>query len=258
VLATIPGLEPARPWYRRLLPATVSANLALEAAASDFAIPAPPSPYVDALYRLRANLLLVPGGHAPRVITVTSATDAPGRSHRPAPDALYTEETAHSLALSLAAVLAQHGERVLCVDANLRSARPAGAQPVEPGLSDLLAGGQSLAFGHPSDPLLSVLPAGSRPPAPAELIASTRMSTLLARWCEEFSFVILDSAPAIYADALILAQQSDAVLLTACAGRTRHEAIQSAHRALTRQMPEQAVLGLVLEDAPDGGSLASA
>jgi receptor protein-tyrosine kinase len=101
-------------------------------------------------------------------------------------------------------------------------------------------------------PLLSVVHAGARPPCPAELIASSRMNGLLASWRDEFNFIVIHSPAAVFADALVLAQLSDAVLLTARAGETKRDEVLPAWQALSRQVPDHAVLGLVLESASRG------
>lgn len=260
VFAAIPAQQPARPWYRRILPQPQSATLALEAAAaSDFAIPAPVSPFTEALHCLRASLLLSHSVHAPQVIAIVPAAPAPNSTPQGIrPD--YTEEEKPSLALSLATVLAQHGAPVLYVDADLRSAPSAGSAPVEPGLSDLLAGVAATAFPRSAEDasLLSVIPSGPRPPCPSELIASARMTTLLTGWRQEFSFVVLNSPAAAFADALVLAQMSDAVLITACAGHTKKDQLLPAFHALSRQVQKHATVGLVLEHATHGRPYARA
>lgn len=242
-------------------PVSSTSGLTLEAAAaSDFAPPTPQSPYSEALHCLRASLLLSHSGRAPQIITLTAApTPSPERrARRAASAAQYLAEDQPSLALNLAAVLAQHGSPVLYIDADLRSAPSAGAFPAEPGLSDVLATDAdpetvSLAT---IAPFLSVIHSGPRPPCPSELIASARMTSLLAHWRQGFSFIVINSPAPVYADALVLAQLSDAVLLTTRAGKTRKCEILPAFQALSRQVPDYAVLGLILEDASIGAPYA--
>jgi len=254
VFATVPSSRENLPWYRRFLPAP--AQLAPEAAAgSDFALPAPPSAFSEALHRLRASLLLSHSGRAPQVITVTAATANKPRRAATAdsPDG-YAENESPSLALGLATVLAQYGSPVLYIDADLRSAPPAGAFPAEPGLSDLLTSEQAPGYAHPdaAPSLLSVLSSGARPPCPAELVASPRMQQLLAQCRDDFSFIVVDGPAAHFAETLVLAQQSDAVLVCACAGATRREGLLALHHALSHQVPNHAVLGVVIETPRDG------
>jgi Mrp family chromosome partitioning ATPase len=80
------------------------------------------------------------------------------------------------------------------------------------------------------------------------------MNSLLAAWREEFRFIVIRSPAAVHADALVLAQLSDAVLLAAQAGRTRRDEIAPSFQALSRQVPNHAVLGLVLQH-PDPRSM---
>ena len=163
------------------------------------------------------------------------------------------------MALSLAAVLAQHGSSVLFVDADLRSA-PAACPSADPGLTEMLSGSANLPFTQSIAglPLLSVVHAGARPPCPSELIASTRMAGLLAAWRDDFSFIVINSPAAVYADALVLAQMSDAVLITARAGQTKRDQVLPAFHALSRQVPDHAVLGVILQGAPHGVACAQA
>lgn len=252
VFATIPAALESRPWYRRLLPAPASAPLALQAAAdSHFGLPAPPSPFREALHRLRASLLLCHSGRAPQVITFTAASDSSRERN---------EGQSPSLALSLAAVLAQYGAPVLYIDADLRSAPAAGSFAAGPGLSDLLASNGAPDYAHQdtAPPLLSILASGPRPPCPTELIASPRMEQLLSQCRDEFSFIVIDGPPAHTADSLVLAQQSDAVLVSARAGTTRKAPLRDVHDALSRQVSNQAVLGVVLEAASQGSRYAHA
>jgi Mrp family chromosome partitioning ATPase len=78
------------------------------------------------------------------------------------------------------------------------------------------------------------------------------MNGLLASWRDEFNFIVIHSPAAVFADALVLAQLSDAVLLTARAGETKRDEVLPAWQALSRQVPDHAVLGLVLESASRG------
>lgn len=260
VFGTIPCALNERPWYRRLLPAPASSGLALEAcAASSCAFPLPSPLLMEALHRLRASLLLSHSGRAPQVITVTAApAEKAARSATWPGDS--TRNESPSLALGLAAILAQYGAPVLYIDADLRSAPPTEVCAAGPGLSNLLASDRTPDYAHPdtAPPLLSVLSSGPRPPCPAELIASPRMQQLLSQCRDDFSFIVIDAPTAHFADALVLAQQSDAVLVSARAGTTRREPFLALHDALSRQVPSHAVLGVVLEAASHGSSYAQA
>ncbi len=255
IFAALPRYYLAQPWYRRLIPASTPASLTLQAGAdSAFEIPAQPTPYAEALHCLRASLLLSHSDRVPQIITITGPVP-----HDPRAGVRQSDATPPPLAFSLAAVLAQHGSPVLFVDADLRSAPPASASG-DPGLSEMLAGNAVLPFTQSIAglPLLSVVHAGARPPFPPELIASSRMTGLLAAWRDEFSFIVIHSPAAVFADALVLAQLSDAVLMTARAGETKRDEVLPAYHALSRQVPDHAVLGVVLESALPGVARAHA
>ena len=74
VFAAIPDYYAAEAWYRRLLPTPSRSLLTLEASAeAGFEIPVEESPFLEALHRLRAALLLSHSNRAPQVITITDS-----------------------------------------------------------------------------------------------------------------------------------------------------------------------------------------
>jgi polysaccharide biosynthesis transport protein len=245
VFAEVPRYELPEPWYRRMLPLPIALQQRTE---SGFGIPAPETPFVEALHRLRASLLLSHSSRPPQVITITDA-----RPSSASAVVNHADGTQPSLALGLATILAQHGSRVLFVDADLRSAPDINAS-ADSGLSEMLSSEAVIPIIHAVAglPALSVLQAGAHPPCPSELIASSRMASLLADWRQMFNFIVIHAPAAVFADALVLAQLSDAVLVSAQAGETRREEILPAFHALSRQVPDHAVLGAVLENARPG------
>jgi len=126
-----------------------------------------------------------------------------------------------TVSANLAAVYAQAGKRTLLVDADMR----------RPGLTPLLdlkgPKGLSGVLRHEAPvpdvvsehirpdvlPNLDVLPAGPRPTNPAELLATDRFHELLA-WAETvYDQVIIDSPPAMVADAAIIGRLVDGLVL---------------------------------------------
>ncbi|MGD8386721.1 MAG: polysaccharide biosynthesis tyrosine autokinase [Desulfobacteraceae bacterium] len=76
---------------------------------------------------------------------------------------------------------------------------------------------------------LYVLSSGPRPPKPAELLESNRMSFLLEHLKRRFDVVVLDTPPLLPAsDALLLAPQTDGVVLMIRAGQINRELIKKA------------------------------
>jgi uncharacterized protein involved in exopolysaccharide biosynthesis/Mrp family chromosome partitioning ATPase len=249
IFAALPPYYSEQPWYRRILPSPSRSALTLQAAADgDLPIPPVETPFVEALHRLRASLLLSHSARAPQVITLTRCA-----ARNSAAQKRKSEDPSPPLALTLAAVLAQHGSSVLFVDADLRSAPQAPAN-ADPGLSEMLSGETLLPFTQSIAglPLLSVVHAGARPPCPSELIASSRMASLLVAWRDEFDFIVIQSPAAVFSDALVLAQSSDAVLVTAQAGESKRDDILPVWHDLSRQVPDHTVLGLVLQGVSQG------
>jgi polysaccharide biosynthesis transport protein len=173
--------------------------------------------FVEALRSLRTALSLSRSSAQPKVILITSAGESEGKS---------------TVALNLAASLSRNHNRVLLVEADLRCPTLAMrfSIPGERGLSNLLSGRwedlETKPF--PGLPNLAVIPAGPTPPYPAELLGSSRMQALVARWASEYDFVLIDS-PALLAvtDAAVLSKMADMTILIA-----RHA--QSTQRSLQR------------------------
>ena len=108
-------------------------------------------------------------------------------------------EGASYLAANLAVLFAQMGRRVLLVDANLRQPRQLGMFNLGKGmgLSDVLAERVPSLQVHSvkAFPTLSVLPAGSLPPNPAELLARPAFGALLSRMEADYDIILVDTAP---------------------------------------------------------------
>jgi uncharacterized protein involved in exopolysaccharide biosynthesis/Mrp family chromosome partitioning ATPase len=244
VFGVVPTADREPVWYRRVLPTPNRTVLSLQAGAvSELQIPEPHSPFIASLQCLRASLLISHSSRAPQVILVADSANHSHERKSAGPVC-----TPRSIALGLAAVLAQHGASTLFIDADLRSAPHPGVS-VDAGLSELLADGGSPTLPAPVTalPLLSLLQAGARPPCPSELIASSRMTSLLTGWRDRYSFIVIHGPAPSFADSLVLSQNSDAVLVAARSGETTQKEISSAWQALSRQIPNHAVLGAILE-----------
>lgn len=197
-------------------------------------------PVTEQFRMIRANLLAVPPERRPRSILLTSAGPREGVSY-----------TTHRLG----SALAETGDRrVLLVDANLRdpSLESLLAGPPEGGLTELLRGEDS-----PTDWIrptlldhLDVLPAGTPPGNPTELLAHGAARKLVRALREEYDFVLLDTpALATASDAAVLGRHCDAALLVVRLNRTAREAVASALDQLGQS--GVSVLGCVLTGDPD-------
>lgn len=198
----------------------------------------------EAFRTLRTMLRYVRTQH-PRVLAVTSPGPASGKS---------------TVSVNLAASLAQQGDRVLLVDADLR--RPVQhtifGQPREPGLSDVLAGEARLAAAThivASDTngggSLSLLTCGTSVPNPSELLGSPGFERFLEVVRSAYDLVVLDVPPALaVTDAAVVGPLADGVLILAVADETDREALRQTAEQL-RQV-RAPLLGLVLNKVPVG------
>ena len=92
---------------------------------------------------------------------------------------------------------------------------------------------------------LFLLPAGRPPPNPSELLGSERMSFLISNLKKRFDVLIIDTSPILPAsDALLLAPQTDGVLLIVKAGMINREMIKKAVGQL--QLAKANLIGVVL------------
>ncbi|MCC7107335.1 MAG: CpsD/CapB family tyrosine-protein kinase [Chloroflexi bacterium] len=199
-------------------------------------VTSPRSAAAEAYRLLRTNLEFVGLDKPVQTLLVTSAGPRDGKT---------------TVVANLAVVLADAGQRVIVIDADLRQPRlheVFGAQR-SPGFSDALLDERAnppLQSGPL--PTLRLLSAGTPPPNPAELLASARVSRLLDRLKGEADIVLLDSPPlAAVSDATILATRVDGVLLVVSARRTRRDLAQRAREQL--KTAGARVVGAVLNNA---------
>jgi len=178
-----------------------------------------PPHFAEAIRNVRTNVLFSSADEGVRTIVVTSAGPGEGKS---------------LFSANLSVSLAQAGQRVLHVDADMRRPRVHEIFEFsqEPGLSNLLVGDCK-----PSEavrkvtgvPGLAVLPAGMIPPNPAELLGSKRFDEYFATLSEHFDYVVIDSPPVLaVADASILANTASGVVFVVGADQTSRHAARAA------------------------------
>jgi len=92
---------------------------------------------------------------------------------------------------------------------------------------------------------LFILPSGPRPPKPAELLDSDRMSFLLSYLNRHFDRLVIDSSPVLPAsDAVLIAPRTDGVVLMVKAGQVNRELIKKAVDQI--RMTKANLVGVVL------------
>jgi len=177
---------------------------------------------VEAFRSLRASVLLSTADHPPGSLLITSTQPGEGKT---------------TVATNLAISLAQLGQRVLLVDADLRfpSLQRLFCIRENLGLVSYLTGQEDwrTAVCPSGSPGLDLLPCGPVPPNPAELLSSKSMGAFLGSAKSEYAFVILDSSPLLtLADSRILASLVDGVLLVAKSGATPREQIRQSQSGI--------------------------
>ena len=175
------------------------------------------SAFSEAFRELRTSVILSASGHFANSILVTSAQPGEGKT---------------TVAVNLAFSLAQLGQSVLLVDADMR--RPS-IQKYFPQkgsrLSSYLAGqGAWQQMVHPTSiNRLHVLHCGPIPENPSELLSSDRMHAMLRESMATYQFVILDSPPLLNrADSRILGSMAGATILVVKGGDTPRQVVQYA------------------------------
>ncbi len=204
----------------------------------------PQSQMAESYRALRTSLLLTSLGAPPKTILITSALPREGKS---------------TTSINTAIVLAQKGVRVLLIDADLRRPSVHKTLGLGPriGLSNVLTGGASLQQATLRSPLLPnlyVLPAGTPPPNPAELMASSQMVEMLAVLRDQYDHIVVDTPPTLsVTDAVVLSPRADAVVLVIRSSQTTKPALRRARDILAQVNARVSgvLLNAVNLDSPD-------
>lgn len=162
------------------------------------------SAFSEAMRVFRTSIQLSSTSRQSRVIAVTSCQPGEGKS---------------TLSTNLAAALAQGGKRVVVVDTDMR--RPSLLWRLKltgkRGLSEYLTGAETLEGiiqTHKTLTTLDMIPSGSAPPLPADLLASDQMKHFVEQLRERYEYVILDTPPALsVTDPLIVSSLADGLVL---------------------------------------------
>jgi capsular exopolysaccharide synthesis family protein len=178
----------------------------------------------EAYRHLQTNLQFLDVDTPPRVLMVSSAMPSEGKT---------------TVAVNLALALADAGQRVALIEADLRRPRVTSYLGLVNGvgLTNVLTGrvrAEEVAQPY-GDGDLVVIGAGPSAPNPAQLLASGAMRALLEQLRESHDYVVLDAPPLLpVADATGLAVLADGVLLSVRHGSTTREQLQRTRDTLDR------------------------
>ena len=179
----------------------------------------PLDPAAEAYRTLRMNLMFMSTKDKPiRTLLFSSSGPNEGKS---------------TTSLNFAVMLAQQGERVLLIDADVRRPALHKAMDVlrEPGLTNLLTGDADMRESIRPNvlPNLDLLPSGPFPPNPSELLNSKKMQQLIKDFEGTYTHVILDSPPILaVTDSSILGTHADGMVLVLRSGETEQRAAERA------------------------------
>ena len=221
---------------------------------------APQSRSAEAFRVLQAKLPFLNPGAPVRTILVTSATRGEGKS---------------TISSNLAVALAQRGSKVLLIDADMRrpsqhntfqgdhlsqvddtQETPDAEFPIarvdhrKPGLSEALIHLNSensnevlqATVKQTDIPNLHLVPSGTVPPNPIELLNSEMMTDWLELAKSEYDVIVIDSPPVrAVADPMILANIVDAIVYVFDITKTRRFDILTGIRHLTEAFPMKGI-----------------
>ncbi len=188
---------------------------------------------IEAYNLLRTNLVFaMPDRDSGKVLGLTSPCPEEGKS---------------TTSINLSYVLAEAGNKVLLVDADMR--RPSLAKnidlPMAPGLSNCLVdNGSNAIHSGVLHENLSVLLSGDIPPNPSELIGSEKMKKFIEGLRAKYDYVIFDLPPVnAVSDPLIMSNNVDGMILVVRHAHTRRRDIYEAVRQL--ELVNARILGFV-------------
>ena len=186
----------------------------------------PKSNISEDIRTIRTNLMFTSSDEESQVMLVTSSIPGEGKSF---------------ISSNLATAFAQTDETTLLIDCDLRLGRIHKIFGVsnDKGFSNLLAS-QSVVncadfIKKTPIPNLYVIPRGTVPPNPSELLNSTNTKRIINFLRENFSRIIFDGVPINgLPDSLIMASLVDRVVLVTAVGYTKIDELMEAKKALEK------------------------
>lgn len=199
------------------------------------------SPRAESFRQLRTNLQFTNVSGRAQTVLITSSLPGEGKS---------------TTATNLAIALAQAGQAVCLIDADLR--RPMVGEYLgldrSAGLTTALMGAVDVMdllqpWGNDN---LFVLASGQIPPNPSELLGSEAMKSLIVRLEQTFDAIIVDAPPLLpVTDAAVMAQHVGGVVVVVGSEKIKRHDLEKALKALA--LIDAKLLGIVLNRLPAKG-----
>jgi succinoglycan biosynthesis transport protein ExoP len=183
-----------------------------------------PADFSESFRAVRTNLMFSSAVEGARNLMVTSTGPGEGKT---------------VVATNVAIALAQAGQRVLLIDADMRRPRvhTIFKKSQQPGLSNVLvASAKASESVHATGvPGLWVMPSGPHPPNPAELLGSKRFKEFVGSMGQHFDWVVIDTPPVmVVTDPSVVAHLVTGVLFVVGADMTSRNAARQAIEQLDR------------------------
>ncbi|GET34210.1 tyrosine protein kinase [Prolixibacter bellariivorans] len=195
----------------------------------------PNSPIGETYRALRMKLKFMLNGNDHPVIAVTSTGADEGKTFT---------------AMNLAASFALLGQKTILLDLDLRNSKMAEMLNCDKnhGISNYLLGEMrpdNIIF-KSSHPYMRIIPSGTFPPNPGELLADKKLAELIELLKEKYDVIIIDSSPLLVADLFQYSHLCNAYLYVTRQGVTLQPALKSALEEISNQHIRS--VGLLLND----------
>ncbi len=196
-----------------------------------------PFQFSEAYKSLRTNIEFLSAADDCKTIMVTSSVPNEGKSN---------------VAINLAITLADSGKRVVLVDCDMRKSTISRYLHIprdHMGLTNIITGKECTPLANAmvnyKDLGIVVMPVGTRPPNPAELLATKAVESTFDALKQVYDYIIVDTPPvSVVTDAAVLCKYVDGVLLVVRPGITTIQGAQLSKKNL--EAVNARILGVVM------------
>ncbi|MCB1703958.1 MAG: formate--tetrahydrofolate ligase [Halioglobus sp.] len=205
-----------------------------ESAAERMFIDKNTSLFAESIRTIRTGIMLSGLDEPHKILAITSTVPGEGKT---------------TVSMNIACALGQLG-KVLLIDADMRRAALGphfGFARNTPGLADVAAGIKQLdeCIHHFDEGNIDLLPAGTIPPNPQELLSSTRFEEILREVSGRYDRIVIDTAPThMVSDPMLVARWASALIYVVRAETTYYQLAREHLRALEKV--GKPILGIVL------------